>query len=277
MRWQVGLAAAVLVMAGQSALARDAGDTGATKTQVVAAVASTGDGAKAGEAKTKQEGKARQKVATVETPVPAPATSTPVTHPAPPTKYVRPNRSSSTLVARIDLTNQRMHITAHGKPVGSWKISSGRTGYETPRGYFRPKWISRMHYSRKYYNSPMPYSVFFNGGIATHGTTAVSWLGRPASHGCIRLRTANARKFYNLVRKHGKARTRIIVTGYAKQSRIVKRSQPRKRQTSNRRNAFQSNTNRRRRYSVNDYERRYRERVRRYYHSRRMTWPGDRY
>ena len=79
------------------------------------------------------------------------------------------------------------------------------------------------------------------------------------------------------MRKHGKARTRIIVTGYAKQSRIVKRSQPRKRQTSNRRNAFQSNTNRRRLYSVNDYDRRYRERVSRYYHSRRMTWPGDRY
>ena len=75
--------------------------------------------------------------------------------------------------------------------------------------------------------------------------------GRPASHGCIRLRTANARKFYNLVREHGKARTRIIVTGYAEQSRVVERSQPRKRQTSNRRNAFDSSSNGRRRYSVN--------------------------
>jgi lipoprotein-anchoring transpeptidase ErfK/SrfK len=267
MRWQVGLATAVLLTAGQAALAEGAGGSGA----VVASAASMSDGAKA------PANAVGQKVATVERPAPASAAATPVTHPVPPSKNVRPQRSRSTLVARIDLTDQRMHVTANGKAVGSWKISSGRTGYETPRGHFRPKWISRMHYSRKYYNSPMPYSVFFNGGIATHGTTAVSRLGRPASHGCIRLRTANARKFYSLVREHGKARTRIIVTGYAKQSRVVKRSQPRKRQTSKRRNAFQSNSNRRRRYSVNDYERRYQQRVRRYYQSRRMAWPGDRY
>jgi lipoprotein-anchoring transpeptidase ErfK/SrfK len=271
MRWQVGLATAMLLTAGQSALAEDAGGSGAARAQVVASVASVGDGAKAPAVE------AGQKVATVERPVPASAARAPVTHPAPPTKHVRPQSSRSTLVARIDLTSQRMHVTANGKAVGSWKISSGRSGYETPRGQFRPKWISRMHYSRKYYNSPMPYSVFFNGGIATHGTTAVSRLGRPASHGCIRLRTANARKFYNLVREHGKARTRIIVTGYAEQSRVVERSQPRKRQTSSRRNAFDSNSSGRRRYSVNEYERRYQQRVRRYHQSRRMAWPGDRY
>ena len=44
-----------------------------------------------------------------------------------------------------------------------------------------------MWYSRKYDMSPMPYSVFFRGGYAIHGTGYVKQLGRPASHGCVRL------------------------------------------------------------------------------------------
>ena len=35
----------------------------------------------------------------------------------------------------------------------------------------------------------MPYSVFFTGGYAVHGTSHVKALGRPASHGCVRLST----------------------------------------------------------------------------------------
>lgn len=62
-----------------------------------------------------------------------------------------------------------------------------------------------MHYSRKYHNSPMPYSIFFRGGYAIHGTGAVSQLGRPASHGCIRLAPANAATLYSLVQQQGGA------------------------------------------------------------------------
>ena len=69
-----------------------------------------------------------------------------------------------------------------------------------------------MHYSRKYHNSPMPYSVFYHGGYAVHGTNYVSKLGRPASHGCIRLHTANARTFYNLVNQYGRKNTLIRVS-----------------------------------------------------------------
>ncbi len=69
-----------------------------------------------------------------------------------------------------------------------------------------------MWYSRKYDNSPMPYSVFYYGGYAIHGTNYVKRLGRPASHGCIRLQTANAATFYSLVQRHGRADTRIVVT-----------------------------------------------------------------
>jgi len=124
-----------------------------------------------------------------------------------------------TLKAHINLTTQRMTVSAEGRALHTWKISSGRRGYETPTGNFQPTWMSRRWYSRQYRGAPMPYSVFFNRGIATHGTSAVGRLGRPASHGCIRLRTSNARTFYKLVQKHGKDYTEIIVTGRAKQRR----------------------------------------------------------
>lgn len=155
----------------------------------------------------------------------------------------KPNKLMPTLHARIDLTQQRMTVSADGKTLHSWKISSGRDGYETPTGTFRPQWMARDWHSRKYDMAPMPYSVFFNGGIATHGTTAIGRLGRPASHGCIRLKTPNARRFYNLVRKHGKTRTRISVVGttpatgrhYAKKRpparRTVRRVRPPRYQT----------------------------------------------
>ena len=201
----------------------------------------------------------------------------------------KPKAVAPSLVARIDLDAQRMNVTSNGKPVGSWAISSGKFGYETPPGRFRPQWATKMHYSRKYYNSPMPYSVFFNGGIATHGTAHSRLLGRAASHGCIRLQTANARKFYTLVKRHGYKRTRIVVTGRAKQSMTTSRS----RRVPKRRNSFAASSslgwgataysgqrNSRRRYSLRQYDRarlqRHRQRVRRYYQSRRMVFPGDR-
>jgi lipoprotein-anchoring transpeptidase ErfK/SrfK len=69
-----------------------------------------------------------------------------------------------------------------------------------------------MHYSRKYDNSPMPHSIFFLGGYAIHATNYVKYLGRPASHGCIRLHPRNAAKLYALVQKHGMKSTRVIIT-----------------------------------------------------------------
>ena len=116
-----------------------------------------------------------------------------------------------TLHATIDLTHQRMTVAIGGETVHTWKISSGRAGYETPRGRFRPQWMARSWYSRKYDLAPMPYSVFFNGGIATHGTTSTRLLGRPASHGCVRLAPGNAARLYSLVSSN-RSNTRIIVT-----------------------------------------------------------------
>ena len=120
--------------------------------------------------------------------------------------------ASAGIIARIDISNQTMTVTEDGNVLYSWSVSTARRGYRTPRGSFRPVRMHKMWYSRKYDNSPMPYSIFFHGGYAIHGTDAVKSLGRPASHGCIRLHPSNARTLYNLVQAHGPRNTRIILT-----------------------------------------------------------------
>ncbi len=117
----------------------------------------------------------------------------------------------ATLIANIDLSRQVMTITVDGAPYARWKVSSGRDGYRTPTGSFRPYLLRRMHYSSKYENSPMPHSVFFRGGYAIHGTQYVKRLGRRASHGCVRLDPRNAAKLYRLVLVYGLDNTRIRI------------------------------------------------------------------
>lgn len=119
---------------------------------------------------------------------------------------------AASLVARIDISSQTMTVTKNGRVIHNWKVSTARPGYYTPRGSWRPTRMHKMWYSRKYDMSPMPYSVFFRGGYAIHGTYYVKQLGRPASHGCIRLHTANAATFYSLVKQAGSGNTRIVVT-----------------------------------------------------------------
>ena len=119
--------------------------------------------------------------------------------------------AASSLVAKVNVATQTMEVIRYGKVIHTWKVSTARRGYITPTGSWRPKRIHEMWYSRKYDMSPMPYSVFYHGGYAIHGTNAVSRLGSPASHGCVRLETANAKAFYELVREIGAGNTRVIV------------------------------------------------------------------
>jgi hypothetical protein len=122
--------------------------------------------------------------------------------------------AQAAMSVRVDIPAQRMHVTTSDGEVYNWVISSGRKGFRSPNGVFRPTRLEKNWYSRKY-GGAMPYAVFFRGGYAIHGTTAVGALGRPASHGCIRLHTANARTFFALVKKHGHGGTRIALHGAA--------------------------------------------------------------
>lgn len=112
---------------------------------------------------------------------------------------------------KVDLTTQRMNVSVDGSHYATYKVSTGRRGYTTPTGRYRVQRMTRMHYSRKYHNSPMPNSIFYHGGFAIHGTGAISRLGRVASHGCVRLHPNNARELYDLVQSEGRRSTRIQV------------------------------------------------------------------
>ncbi len=122
-----------------------------------------------------------------------------------------PSVANAAVVAKIDISSQRMNVFIDGELAYSWSISSGRKGFNTPRGSYRPTALRRMHYSRKYDNSPMPHSIFFRGGFAIHGTGYVKQLGRPASHGCIRLHPSNAAKLFSIVKTYGAGNTRIVI------------------------------------------------------------------
>jgi lipoprotein-anchoring transpeptidase ErfK/SrfK len=103
----------------------------------------------------------------------------------------------------VSLGSQSMTVTQGGRTIGNWAISSGKAGFGTPRGTYRVGRMHRTYYSRKYDNAPMPYSMFFRGGFAIHGTGHIRALGRPASHGCIRLHPSNAARLFSLVAANG--------------------------------------------------------------------------
>jgi lipoprotein-anchoring transpeptidase ErfK/SrfK len=57
----------------------------------------------------------------------------------------------------------------------------------------------------------MPYSIFYNGNFAIHGTNQIDRLGMPASAGCVRLHPDNAAVLFSLVQDAGLSRTWISV------------------------------------------------------------------
>ncbi|HXY57665.1 MAG TPA: L,D-transpeptidase [Methylocystis sp.] len=113
---------------------------------------------------------------------------------------------------RIDLDAQRMTVTKNGETPIVWKISSGRNGYETPTGSFIVQRMDADHLSDEYDGAPMPYAIFFSRGLAIHGTYERG-LGRPASHGCVRLSIDHARDLYQWVEQYGASR--IEISGFA--------------------------------------------------------------
>ena len=118
------------------------------------------------------------------------------------------------IVVTVNKSAQRLSVAVDGAERYTWPVSTGRWGYSTPNGSYRPQRLERKWFSRKYDMSPMPYSIFFNDGYAIHGSYEVSRLGRPASHGCIRLSPSNAAVLFALV-KGRTDDTRIVVTGEA--------------------------------------------------------------
>jgi L,D-transpeptidase catalytic domain len=126
--------------------------------------------------------------------------------------FLMAGHALANVLAVIDKGAQTMTVSQDGERLWVWRVSTGRPGFVTPSGTFHPTFLDPDHASSKYESAPMPWSVFFNGDIALHGTMEVRHLGSAVSHGCVRLHPANAEKFFQLVQDAGLDAVTIRVT-----------------------------------------------------------------
>jgi L,D-transpeptidase catalytic domain len=122
--------------------------------------------------------------------------------------------ASARLLIEIDKSSQRMILSQDGVRIHVWPVSTGLRRYDTPSGGYTPFRMEKDHFSREWDDAPMPHSIFFTArGHAIHGTDHVRNLGRPASHGCVRLQRQNAATLFGLVRQQGMANVRVVLSG----------------------------------------------------------------
>src|ERR1700690_3768090 len=118
------------------------------------------------------------------------------------------------VLVRVDKAAQIMTVTVDGEQRYAWPVSTGMADYDTPAGDFQTFRMERDRFSREWDDAPMPYSIFFTQeGHAIHGSFDVKHLGRPASHGCVRLLKANAALLFALVKEQGLKATKVVLVG----------------------------------------------------------------
>lgn len=94
----------------------------------------------------------------------------------------------------VSLPLQRAYVFRNGIRIGMSRVSTGKTGYETPTGVFTILQKHREHYSNLYDDAPMPWMQRLTwDGVALHAGRVPDY---PASHGCIRLPYAFAERLF---------------------------------------------------------------------------------
>ena len=107
----------------------------------------------------------------------------------------------------IDKSAQQMTVAVDGTQRYTWPVSTGRPGYDTPNGNFKPNRMDADHFSQEWDNAPMPHTMFFDlHGHAIHGFFDVKHLGLAVSHGCVRLSPDHAATLFDLVKAEGMAK-----------------------------------------------------------------------
>lgn len=122
--------------------------------------------------------------------------------------------ADAAVLIQVDKSAQQMTVSVDGQPRWQWPVSTGRAGHDTPGGSFRAFRMEVDHYSKEFDEAPMPHSIFFTKtGHAIHGSFDIKNIGRPASHGCVRLQPENAAKLFALVQAEGVLNTTVVLTG----------------------------------------------------------------
>jgi lipoprotein-anchoring transpeptidase ErfK/SrfK len=115
------------------------------------------------------------------------------------------------VVAHVSIASQEMKVYHEGRLIYTWAVSTAKAGKITPAGTYSPEFLSRNHRSRRYNNAPMPFAIFYDGNYAIHGTDQIKRLGKPASHGCVRLHPDNAKILFQMVKAEGMENTRVVI------------------------------------------------------------------
>jgi L,D-transpeptidase catalytic domain len=125
-----------------------------------------------------------------------------------------PAAAEASILITIDKSTQQMSVAVDGAARYAWPVSTGRPGYDTPSGAFKPNRMDADHYSQEWDNAPMPHAIFFDmEGHAIHGFFDVKHLGSAVSHGCVRLSPEHAATLFDLVKAGGMGETKVVVAG----------------------------------------------------------------
>ncbi len=99
----------------------------------------------------------------------------------------------------ISIPEQRAYVYRGQTIVAVSAVSTGKHAKPTPTGVFTILEKAEVHHSSLYNSAPMPYMQRLTwGGVAMH---AGNNPGFPASHGCIRLPSAFAKRLYEATEK----------------------------------------------------------------------------
>jgi lipoprotein-anchoring transpeptidase ErfK/SrfK len=122
--------------------------------------------------------------------------------------------AASKILINIDKSQQHMTVFVDGIEKYSWPVSTGKRGYSTPSGTYTPSSMNKIWYSKEWDNAPMPHAIFYmKDGHAIHGSYETKNLGKPASHGCVRLDPKNATALFELVKATGLENTTVVLDG----------------------------------------------------------------
>jgi hypothetical protein len=101
-------------------------------------------------------------------------------------------------VVIVSKANQKVFYIRDGKLLDVFTCSTALPKYDLSPGHYRVYSRQVKHWSKEY-EVWMPHSLFFHEGYALHATTMIRQLGRPASHGCVRLHPKDAEALYHQV------------------------------------------------------------------------------
>jgi L,D-transpeptidase ErfK/SrfK len=124
------------------------------------------------------------------------------------------------LTLKVDLSQRKLRVVEDGDVVHTYGIAVGSRKHPTPTGSFRtgriewnPRWVPppskwaarlRARAAGDPRNPMQGVKIYFREPwYYIHGTNAPGSIGTASSHGCIRMRTSDAKSLARRISKHG--------------------------------------------------------------------------